>query len=447
MGQSSWTPALRPALASAATSVVRDLAGRLRDQQRVGLAVAAAPTQTAFPLGVRWLAPSLAQGDAGIAMTCAYLDACWADEGWDRVGRNYLTTAAVAAEGLPQLSPAMFGGLAGLAFAAWSLSREATRYRRLLSSIDSILLPQVTEQADGLARLTMEGVSFGEFDVISGLAGIGAYLLLRREDPGAAVALKAALRWLVALASDTGSPPRWWTPAHLLGDEETAALYPHGNLNCGLAHGIPGPLALMALALSHGIGVPGIEEAVDQLVGWLLGHRADDGWGVNWPYAISLTHEGLPDRGAPTDGPSRAAWCYGAPGVARALWFAGIARDRSDWRNLAVEAMEAVYRRPIAARQIDSPTFCHGVAGLLQVTLRFANDTALPVFTDAAADLTDQLLSAYEPDSLLGYRNWEPGGTRVDQPGLLDGAPGVLLTLLAAATDAEPSWDRAFLLS
>src|SRR5271169_6375822 len=25
--------------------------------------------------------------------------------------------------------------------------------------------------------------------------------------------------------------------AHLLGDEEMAALYPHGNLNCGLAHG------------------------------------------------------------------------------------------------------------------------------------------------------------------------------------------------------------------
>jgi hypothetical protein len=206
-------------------------------------------------------------------------------------------------------------------------------------------------------------------------------------------------------------------------------------------------LALMALALSRGVIVPGIEEAVDQLVTWLLAHRADDGWGVNWPYAISLTQEGLPDRSAGTDGPSRAAWCYGAPGVARALWLAGVARDRPDWRNLAIEAMEAVYRRPIAARQIDSPTFCHGVAGLLQITLRFANDTALPVFTDAAADLTEQLLSAYEPDSLLGYRNWEPGGTRVDQPGLLDGAPGVLLTLLAASTDAEPLWDRAFLLS
>jgi lantibiotic biosynthesis protein len=447
MGQLSWTPALPPALASPATRVVRDLAGRLRDQQRVGLAVATAPTQTAFPLAVRWLAPTLGQGDAGIAMTCAYLDACWADEGWDRVGRNYLTTAAVAAEGLPQLSPAMFGGLAGLAFAAWSLSRGATRYRNLLATLDDALVPQVTAQANGLAWPTIDGMPFGQFDVISGLAGIGAYLLLRCEQPGALAALESTLRALVVLANDTGTRPRWWTPAHLLGDEDTAVLYPHGNLNCGLAHGIPGPLAVMALALSHGIGVPGIEGAVDRVVGWLGGHRADDGWGVNWPYAISLTQEGLPDRSAAMDGPSRAAWCYGAPGVARALWLAGVARGRPDWRNLAIEAMEAVYRRPIAARQIDSPTFCHGVAGLLQVTLRFANDTALPVFTDAAADLTDQLLSAYEPDSLLGYRNWEPGGTRVDQPGLLDGAPGVLLALLAASNGVGPSWDRAFLLS
>jgi hypothetical protein len=380
-------------------------------------------------------------------MTCAYLDACWADEGWDRIGHNYLTTAAVAAEGLPQLSPAMFGGLAGLAFAGRSLSRGATRYSNLLATLDDALLPQVTTQAEALTGPTMDGMPFSQFDVISGLAGTGAYLLLRCEQPGAFAALESALRALVVLANDTGSRPRWWTPAHLLGDEDTAALYPYGNLNCGLAHGIPGPLAVMALALSHGIGVPGIEGAVDRVVGWLGGHRADDGWGVNWPYAISLTQEGLPDRSAAMDGPSRAAWCYGAPGVARALWLAGVARGRPDWRNLAIEAMEAIYRRPVAARQIDSPTFCHGVAGLLQVTLRFANDTALPVFTDAAADLTDQLLSAYEPDSLLGYRNWEPGGTRVDQPGLLDGAPGVLLALLAASNGVEPSWDRAFLLS
>jgi hypothetical protein len=341
----------------------------------------------------------------------------------------------------------MFGGLTGLAFGGWLLSRGASRYRRLLATLDDTLLPRIAAQADALAQLTSEGGSVGEFDVISGLSGIGAYLLSRRTNGETAAVLEIALRSLVAIACDTNSRPRWWTPAHLLGDEETAALYPHGNLNCGLAHGIPGPLALMALALSQGIAIPDIEEAIDRIAYWLIGHRADDTWGVNWPYAVSLDSDGLPDDSASVGGPSRAAWCYGAPGVARALWLAGVARDRAEWRNLAIEAMEAVYRRPMAARYIDSPTFCHGVAGLLQVTLRFANDTRLPVFTKAAADLTDWLISAYEPDSLLGYRNWEPGGPRVDQPGLLDGTPGVLLTLLAASTEVEPSWDRAFMLS
>ena len=109
--------------------------------------------------------------------------------------------------------------------------------------------------------------------------------------------------------------------------------------------------------------------------------------------------------------------------------------------------MQAVYRRPVRERQIDSPTFCHGVAGLLQITLRFAHDTGAAVFAEAAADLTDQLLAAHDPDGLLGYRSIEPGGNAVDQAGLLDGAPGVALVLLAAATDAEPTWDRLFLLA
>ena len=447
MHRSSWDPVLSPSMASRAMRIARDVANRLRDQEHVGLAISAAPRQTAFPRAVRWLEPTLAQGDAGLALTCAYLDACLPDEGWDRTGHDYLATAAAGAEHLPHLSGGMFGGLAGLAFAAWSLSRGMTRYRRLLATIDASLLPRLILQADSLSQVPTEGVSVGDFDVISGLAGIGSYLLLRREDPDAIAALVSALRASLALASETGGRPRWWTPSHLLGDEETAGLYPHGNLNCGLAHGIPGPLALMALALSQGIDAPGIEGALERLVDWLLKHRADDRWGVNWPYAVPLTEEGLPDHGAPTWGPSRAAWCYGAPGVARALWLAGVARHCAEWRDLAIEAMEAVYRRPIAVRCIESPTFCHGVAGLLQITLRFANDTRLPLFTEAAVSLTEELLSAYEPDSLLGYRNREPGGTRVDQPGLLDGAPGVLLVLLAASTGVEPSWDRAFLLS
>jgi hypothetical protein len=133
--------------------------------------------------------------------------------------------------------------------------------------------------------------------------------------------------------------------------------------------------------------------------------------------------------------------------VARALWLAGDALHEDDFRTLAVEAMLATVRRPVEQRFIDSPTFCHGVAGLLQIVLRFAADTGLEAFTPAAAALTDQLLAAYEPDRPLGYASLEPGRNPVDRAGLLDGAPGVALVLLAAATNVEPTWDRLFLLA
>ena len=442
-----WRSSLPPALRGRALEVAHDVSQRLGDQQRVGLAIAAAPRQTAYPRTVRWQPHALAQGHAGLAVSCAYLDTCFPDERWDRRGHSYMASATEAVERSAYASTGLFGGLAGLAFAGWSLSRGGVRYQRLITALDSALLGQIAGQADGLARVTTEGVAFSEFDAVSGLAGVGAYLLNRQEIPAVSLALQTILRSLVALASDTAGPPRWWTPPHLLGSEEMTALHPHGNLNCGLAHGIPGPLAFISLALLNGIGVAGTEEVIDRLADWLIAYQVEDAWGVNWPYAVSLAADGASEPPDATRAGSRAAWCYGAPGVARALWLAGVARGRPQWRDLAIEAMAAVYRRPSAARQINSPTLCHGVAGLLQITLRFANETRLPVFTDAANDLTEWLLLAYEPESLMGYRNWEPGGTRVDQPGLLEGAAGVLLTLLAAATDVEPSWDRAFLLA
>jgi hypothetical protein len=109
--------------------------------------------------------------------------------------------------------------------------------------------------------------------------------------------------------------------------------------------------------------------------------------------------------------------------------------------------MTAVFERPIPNRRIDSPTLCHGVAGLLQITLRFARDGAGEIFSTAAQELTAQLLEAHEPDTRFGYRDLKPSGQRTDNPGLLEGAAGVALVLLTAATPAEPIWDRILMLS
>jgi hypothetical protein len=434
--------------AAAAVTVAREVATRLRNRELIEAATTAAAQQTAYPQSVYWEPHGVAQGDAGLALMCGYLDSCFPDEGWEVTAHHYLTLAARGAERSGYLAPGLFGGLSGLAFAARYLSRQGTRYQRLLTAIEEALLPRTVELADTLSQ-QKQGVSVGQFDLISGLSGVGAYLLCRREHQATVAALRTILRGLVALTGEEDGVPYWHTPAHLMSGEETMLrLYPNGNLNCGLAHGIPGPLGLMALALHSGVEVEGLEEAIDQVANWLSQNRVDDAWGMNWPTAVPLAPDG--ESAAASSLPaesSRSAWCYGSPGVARALWLAGEALGNPEYRELAIDAMKAVYRRPVWERRIDSPTFCHGVAGLLQVTLRFANDTGMPLFKEAAKALSEQLLSLHDPDTLLGYYSLEPGGQRVDQPGLLDGAPGVALVLLAAATDVQPTWDRLFLLS
>jgi hypothetical protein len=446
-----WQPILDEAAGAAAIGVAHEVASRVGTLERVQRAIEVAPSQTVFPKSIHWRPFAVAQGFAGLAILCGGVDEVFPSDGWEARAHEYLRLAARSAEAQPRLQCGLYSGLAGLAFGAWYLSRGGTRYRRLLATLDAALFRQL---ARATAHDTVRhGVDVATFDVISGLAGIGRYLLLRADAPAHRAALEAVLRTLVTMLDEERGLPRWHTPARFLAGSATQAQYPDGNLNCGLAHGIPGPLALLSLAAIDGVVVDGQHDAIGRAAGWLCGQRIHDRWGVNWPIAVPLSEPAGEHGGADharersEAAPSRTAWCYGAPGIARALWFAGQALSDGSCCELALATMEAVYRRPRPARRIDSPTFCHGVAGLQQITLRFAHDCGSRLFVDAARELHQQIVDAYEPESLLGYRNVETGGGRVDQPGFLDGAGAVPLVLLAASTPVEPRWDALFLLS
>jgi hypothetical protein len=425
----------------------------LQNPEIIKQAADSVKAETRLPKGFLWQPHSVAQGFTGLALLWGYMDTCYPDEGWDRVARQHIELAVDAFEKLPRPNLGLYSGLSGLAFTASYLSRDGARYQKLLSGIERVLIPRSVELALSVRTRRGSGGVF-DFDVISGLAGIARYLLLRQQHEPALAALQHVLQSLVWLTEQENGLPRWYTPAQFLRDGSSLKLYPNGNLNCGLAHGCPGILAALSISELAGQNVAGMSEAIDRLADWLAAHTITDEWGINWPTAVPLGSDSLPMVIGDGDSrpeaavyrSSRCAWCYGSTGVARAIWLAGKAVGNSEYQRLGIGAMEAVYRRPIPARRIDSPTFCHGVAGLLQVTLRFASDTGSPGFFDAAASLWDQLASHYQPESLVGFLNIEPGGMRVEQPGLLDGAAGVLISLLAASTECAPSWDALFLL-
>ncbi|MFJ9417815.1 lanthionine synthetase C family protein [Streptomyces sp. NPDC101227] len=417
-----WSAVLPDDLAAGALDLVTNLAG---------------PADRPLP---RCLRPDLAAGGPGLALAHHQLDLTLPGRGWGRLATGCLEAAARGAQRLGTSSPSLFGGLAGLALTAWTLSPGTAA----LPTVHDRVTNQATARAEALHAALHDpanqpglrndrahhGQPVRTFDVINGLTGTGAYLLLHHQELTARTALRTVLTTLVALCG-AGDAPHWQTPVWALDDADLRTEFPHGLLNCGLAHGIPGPLAMMCLALEAGINVPGQRAAARSTATWLANHRTDDLWGPNWPGRASP-----PDQPGPANSrTARASWCYGSPGVARALWLAGRALDDPGLRDLAVEAMKSTYRRPAAHRRIDNtPGLCHGLAGLLHITTRFAYDTGCPQFADAAADITQRLL---DPRTTL------PSG----EPGFLDGAAGVVLALLAAATNETPTWYRALLLA
>ena len=441
----NWEALYKPPRNRRALALAVDIAERLTEAGTVERAVASARSTTTEPSSISWAPYSIAQGDVGVALMFGCFDACFPNEGWDQRAHSWIERAARGAETAVNLPCGLFDGLSGLAFTVAFLSRGGRRYQKLHAHLRDWVVREARARCAAFDAMLADGsLPFVSWDLIAGLTGIAVYFLSRRDGE----ALQPLLERLVALTRESDALPGWRTPAALSGSWMSRS-FPDGHLNCGLAHGIPGPLALLSLALRDGHVVPGQEQAIDRIAQWLSRNFVMDAWGVNWPSAVPLERQNGQLAARTTDGltPTHAAWCYGSPGVARALWLAGGAMRNAAYSSLGLEGMRAVLRRTDKARALTSPAFCHGLAGLLGMTLRFRHDVDDPQFTAFARTLMRQIEEMHEPETLLGYRTTEQGGKRIDQPGLLDGAPGIAMVLLAAGTDRPPDWDRLFLLS
>jgi hypothetical protein len=271
-----------------------------------------------------------------------------------------------------------------------------------------------------------------EYDLISGLTGIGAYLLDRDHD-----LLRQVLAYLVRLTEpvvvDGEGLPGWWCrngPADQPGERWRGG---HGNL--GLAHGVTGPLALLATAMLRGITVAGHAEAMERILGALDLWRAGGGHHAWWPERITLAEW----RSGHTaqHGPHRPSWCYGTPGVARAQQLAGFALGDPRRSRLAEAALAGCVTDKRQLGQLTDASVCHGWAGLVHTTWRAAADAG------PASELAVLLpgLRACLADHLVHHGQPE-------DPGLLEGAAGVRLVQHTQGNEsATTGWDTCLLVS
>ncbi len=375
---------------------------------------------------------SLGSGAAGIALL--HIELARAGTGaWDTAHEcvSAMTRSPVTAH--PDIA-CLYRGAPAVAFTLHTADQPgyATALDLLDGHIATLTRHRLSKGHERIDRGQLPAMR--EFDLISGLTGIGAYLLHRDRDPDL---LRDVLAYLARLTepvhADGERLPGWWS-----GDSPTdqpTHRGPGGHGSLGMAHGIAGPLALLSTAMRHGVTVADHTEAITRICLWLDQWRVGSGRRAWWPGRI--TRSEWRSGTVAQHGPQRPSWCYGTPGLARAQQLAALALDDPQRQRQAENTLVGCVTDEDQLAQLSDATLCHGWAGVVHTTWRVA--TAAGAASEFAVVLPR--LQAGLEQQLNRHGAPENGG-------LLEGEAGVQLVQHTIQTD-EPSmarWDTCLLL-
>ncbi len=383
---------------------------------------------------------TLSGGQAGISLFYAYLDGATDRGGDGSEAVAHFLNQSIEGIGAKTDSLGLYSGFVGV---AWTLE-HLRDYLELSDDEDPLL-----EIDSVLATHLNQSPWIRDYDLVKGLVGHGVYALDRWPRPQAADCLKSIVRRFAELAEQgPGGTVRWHTDAQFDLDI-TKRFYPDGCYNLGLAHGIPGVIALLAKIARIGIAAATARELATGAVDWLLRQKFE-------VLALDVDVEAIfPRKVAPgvdplVGGPTGLAWCYGDLGIACSLLVAARSLGEESWEEEAIAIGLGT-----AERDDDSlvePGLCHGAAGVGHLFNRLFQATGREEFRNAAVRWYGQALDMRrEGETIAGFAAlgedeqgqlaWRP------YPGVITGAAGVGLALLAAVSETEPEWDRFMLLS
>ncbi|MBE0343534.1 Subtilin biosynthesis protein SpaC, partial [Paenibacillus sp. 28ISP30-2] len=260
-----------------------------------------------------------------------------------------------------------------------------------------------------LAAYSNIDIHISDYDVIEGLSGIANYLLIFSEDKKMRSLLVDILQYLVRLADDKEYQglkiPGWHIPSQNQFTQMEEQLYPEGNFNLGLSHGIAGPIVALSKAMLQGINVPGQERAIKKMVEFLIQFASMDGEHLFWKGVISFEEFKAGCASSHVDF-RRDAWCYGNPGVCIALLYAGKALEEPKYTDLALQNLRETAQN---VHHVLSPTFCHGYAGIAQILMAAQKISGKDIFNEEIMLFKNKIMSFYDESYPFGFYDFEGG--------------------------------------
>lgn len=406
----SWKPLLTGEHARRAVDAAREIAAELEERS---------------PADPRRPQPG---GPCGLALLHGYLAVSGAEDEEETGERVVLRLDHLLAEaGEQRLSAGFWTGFTGIAWANLHLEKLLCGEARA----------DLNEEVDAMLRDVVRLTPWHwQYDLIAGLVGIGCYALDHPDLELAADLLGRIVERLAESALEREGGITWWTSPVLLGPR-AGFYYPDGYFDLGLAHGVPGIIALLGRACGSGLVGDEARRLLEGAVLWLLANRRskDDG-STFGRYAGEFREIS-----------SRSAWCYGDPGIAAGLLAAARAVGNPAWEREAIAIALRSCTLPEDNTGVVDACFCHGTSGLGHLYNRIYQATGEERFAQVSKDWFERTLTRWDRRGESPTLWLETAESWWQQAEVLEGGTGAGLALLAAASSHEPAWDRPLLVS
>ncbi|ATY57361.1 TPA: lanthionine synthetase C family protein [Staphylococcus argenteus] len=337
-----------------------------------------------------------------------------------------------------QYNNSLFGGLSGIAFSMDIASQNGRNYQKILNNIDDVIVNEIESDID---QILQEPLNPLNYDTISGLAGIGRYLLNRIDVSDKNVkALKSILTYFKNIQYSQNS---WVVPQESQFLESDKNYFTQGNINLGLAHGVLGPMSLFALCVIKGITIENHQHILKDMYKYIMDEKfsSNDRWLQRYDLISERNHFNYIRNG----------WCYGNTGVMTTLFLIGQALQDDEIIQMSKKVMLQVVNDK--DENLISPTICHGLSSQILMLTIMNLYFELNEVSDYINELINKLMSHYKEDHLVNFidiNENNEGVFKSEKVGLLEGEIGVYLTLMTLQNTNilnEKNWTNAFLIS
>lgn len=365
---------------------------------------------------------------------------------WDDKVYKMMEHLRYQLENKRKISLSLFSGLAYIGCIVKYYVNQTGFYLKFINSFDHLFVERVNAYLNS-SNVSSSKVTTTTFDAISGLSGIAQYLFLI-TDIDTTSTLKIIANYLCKLTNyqiyKAHKVPGWFVHGENITTFLEKELYPNGQINYGMAHGITGVLAILLKLSQKNIQRHNVDLAINTILQEFEKVEYKSPSGVVY-YPGMLDINDYINKNYYADNNERMSWCYGSVGILYILYLVYKYKNNYEKCNSILNSFDSIAIQGNSCWKLESPIICHGFAGTAHIFKLIYKERKSSFIKNAYEQLLNNIFQVYNPDYLYSFKDilWKKIDNKYqkisqDRNTFLEGGSGIISVLLGFLLDDDP---------